>query len=99
MLGRGLLSGGMLLAVFGCSENTATSTMTYPEAGSADANLMLSHCGYCHVAPQPNQRSAEDWIGIVNRMQLRMKTKGGIPMTQEDLERVLAYLQRNAVKP
>ncbi len=70
--------------------------LVYPEADSASAKLYQAKCARCHNAPQPHAHTAQAWPAILQRMQMRMVTKGATPLNKDELSEVLDYLQRHA---
>lgn len=70
--------------------------LVYPEADSPSAQRYQAHCARCHNAPQPHAHTAQAWPGILQRMQMRMITKGATPLNEDELSAVLGYLQRHA---
>lgn len=87
-----------LVAVFlsACSERPESEPRTYPAMDSAGAALLTARCGQCHIAPQPSVHVAEAWPAVVNRMQMRMRSRG-YPVLEKDEQRVLLdYLQAHA---
>jgi len=68
----------------------------YPEAGSSAEQFYQQKCGLCHNAPHPDANTARAWFGVVQRMQMRMKSKGVSPLDKTELDDVLDYLQRHA---
>jgi mono/diheme cytochrome c family protein len=43
-----------------------------PDAASAGAAAVATHCAQCHELPTPVMHSANDWPGVLRRMWLRM---------------------------
>ncbi len=70
--------------------------LVYPEADSASAKLYQAKCARCHNAPQPHAHTVQAWPAILQRMQMRMVTKGATPLNKDELSEVLDYLQRHA---
>ena len=70
--------------------------LVYPDADSSSAKLYQAKCAKCHNAPQPHAHTARAWPAILQRMQMRMKTKGATPLNEDELSEVLDYLQRHA---
>ena len=85
-----------VMLVSACSDNTAVQGIDFPEAESAPAQLMQAKCGSCHAAPHPRIHTADLWPAVVYRMQLRMRTKAGYPMTDAEIVSIIDYLQRHA---
>jgi len=84
------------LALGGCSVETPTSAVEYPEPDTEAARLYLQKCGLCHVAPEPSLHTSKVWFGVVQRMQMRMRSRGVQPLEKVELDAVLGYLQRHA---
>ncbi len=59
----------------------------------AGRDLFVSTCSRCHELADPSQHSAEDWAGVVRRMQGHMEGMLGEFMSQDDSRRITAYLQ------
>ena len=85
-----------LLVFVGCFNEAPTTAITYPEAGAETALLYLEKCGGCHLAPTPKSHPKKVWFTVVQRMQMRMLSKGMPQLDQQELKNILDYLQRNA---
>jgi hypothetical protein len=96
MLRRALVPLLILLAGSGCSESTPPAPQSYPEPGSEAMTMFIARCGACHAAPQPGSHVATIWPGVVQRMQLRMRSMGKQPLSRQELATIIDYLQRNA---
>lgn len=59
----------------------------------AGRDLFVSTCSSCHELADPSQHSAEDWAGVVRRMQGHMEGMLGEFMSQGDSRQITAYLQ------
>ena len=59
----------------------------------AGRDLFVSTCSRCHELADPSQHSAEDWVGVVRRMQGHMEGMLGEFMSQDDSWQITAYLQ------
>ncbi len=59
----------------------------------ADRDLFVSTCSRCHELADPSQHSAEDWAGVVRRMQGHIEGMLGEFMSQDDYRQITAYLQ------
>lgn len=88
----GLLA--MLLTA--CSERPQPVAVDYPAAGSAGAALLVGRCGLCHVAPLPAVHVAGAWPTVINRMQMRMRSRGYPILLDEEQRVLLDYLQAHA---
>ncbi len=92
--GAGVLS--VLLSACSLPQPPAVSAVSFPEPESAGAMLLQQHCAHCHGAPTPDTHDASSWPGVVYRMQTRIVTKAYQPMTDEEMEALIAYLQKYA---
>lgn len=69
-------------------------------AGETDEGKRLFEirCATCHQLPEPDTLKPAQWRGVLQTMQTRMKQFNMPPLTQEEYEKVLAYLLANARK-
>jgi len=56
--------------------------------------IFVERCGACHGLPDVRQHSSEDWVAVVRRMSGRMQQLTGQPLTQDELQRIVLYLQK-----
>jgi len=82
-----------------------------PEPGSIGAQLELRYCVQCHHLPNPAMHHAAKWRKVVDRMVARMRGRGNMGRLMADMmegveapsdaevDRLVAYLQRNAQTP
>jgi cytochrome c5 len=56
--------------------------------------LFVQRCGACHGLPDVRQHSAEDWVAVVRRMNGRMEKLIGEVLSQDELQRIVLYLER-----
>lgn len=89
-----LIAGLFLLS--GCENQEQSSGKTYPEMDSPGAQLLLARCGGCHAAPMPSSHEATIWPSVLQRMQMRMTSKGQRALQPEEAGILLEYLQRHA---
>jgi cytochrome c5 len=80
----------------GCDSQGKTANLSYPEPDSSGARILLENCGLCHAAPLPASHGANTWPSIVQRMQMRMTSKGQRALPPEEAAILLDYLQRHA---
>jgi len=55
--------------------------------------LFAQKCGVCHGLPDPAQHSPDDWVAVVRRMNGRMETLLGRNLTQDEMQRIVLYLE------
>jgi cytochrome c5 len=56
--------------------------------------VFTEKCGACHGLPDLHQHSSEDWVAVVRRMSGRMQQLTGEALTQDELQRIVLYLQK-----
>jgi len=95
MKGAGV-AGVMAMVLTACSEKPQPVARDFPDADSAGATLLVSRCGTCHVAPLPAVHTADGWLTVLNRMQMRMRSRGYPPLVDEEQRVLLEYLQVHA---
>jgi len=90
------VAGMMAMLLAACSEKPQPVAREFPDPDSAGAALLASRCGTCHVAPQPSAHVAEGWSTVLNRMQMRMRSRGYPLLAEEEQRVLLEYLQAHA---
>ena len=56
--------------------------------------VFVERCGACHGLPDVHDHSSEDWVAVVRRMNGRMQQLIGQGLSQDELQRIVLYLQR-----
>ena len=59
------------------------------------ASAFESHCGACHVLPDPGQHSQEAWPAVLKRMQRNMSVMKYAPPSRELMVQIQYFLQQN----
>ncbi len=62
----------------------------------AGENLYKSRCGMCHQLPEPGMLTAGQWRIVLETMQKRMGHIEMPPLSREERERILGYLEQRA---
>jgi len=77
----------------------------YPDAYRPEGEAFRLACNQCHVLPDPQRHTAEEWRAVVARMQDNMqwmnRVVGSKPIPGEPqlrVEEILAFLERHARK-
>ena len=86
----------MLFGIAACTDNSSQTPVQYPDPESIGARMLITRCSFCHMAPHPGTHAAAEWPGVLQRMQVRMQSKGFPPLSNDDLEIVQNYLQQHA---
>jgi cytochrome c5 len=72
------------------------NALTVTEALLPDAPgrlLFAQKCGACHGLPDPGQHAPDDWVAVVRRMNGRMETLLGRVLSQDEMQRIVLYLE------
>ncbi|MDH3498143.1 MAG: cytochrome c [Gemmatimonadota bacterium] len=56
-------------------------------------DLYVATCGKCHGLPDVRQHSPEDWVAVVRRMKGRMEGMLGQTLSQDQMQRIILYLE------
>jgi hypothetical protein len=80
----------LILAISGCKRPSL------PDASSPAAQLYVNRCGNCHVPYPPHEMTGAMWDTQVTMMETKMQAAGMRPLTSDERESILEYLQRNA---
>ena len=67
-----------------------------PELGTPAEQLYAAKCGSCHRASNPHSLAAPMWLVQMEAMQVKIAAAGQRPLTPEEQNEILSYLQRNA---
>ena len=78
------------LVISGCKR------ASLPDASSPAAQLYVNRCGNCHVPYPPHEMTAAMWDTQVTMMETKMQAAGMPPLSADERESILEYLQRNA---
>ena len=91
--------GGGLCGVFLAACQPTSTDVTAPaviDPESAGAKVLVKYCSDCHAPPRPASHVAEEWPGVVYRMQEERRMKGYSLMKNDDVDTLVAYLQQHA---
>jgi hypothetical protein len=98
----GPMHGGMMRGMMGANPMPSTGGReTWLEPNSPDAKLFNHYCSQCHALPSPAQHTSAEWPSVVARMRAHMQDlsqQAQVPDPPE-LEKIIAYLQKNAYSP
>ena len=73
--------------------------LAFSGMGMADEEgkqIFESRCGICHQLPEPAMLKAKQWRLVLMTMQKRMKKNGLPQLSEEEFDRVLKYLSKQA---
>ena len=79
----------------------AMPVATSEELGDGgEAEFFTSRCGFCHETPSPSAHPSSDWPAVLDRMQANMALMSVRPLSKEESQRVLRYLEdKSADRP
>lgn len=90
-----------LLYIAGCGESSVVAKAkpkALPDSNSIGAKILKDKCSNCHGAPHPTDHVAEHWPNVIERMQTHRIRKAYQPLSDEDKQALVAYLQEHAAK-
>lgn len=93
-----LLTGGLFVTLLSaCGDNGGQAGKpVLPQSQSPAALLYVEKCSACHTVPLPSKHTARLWPSVLQRMQIRMKSKGVKKLSRDELAILLDYLQKHA---
>lgn len=65
---------------------------------SPSARLFAQKCSVCHQTPSPSAHTADEWQGVVARMQSNMARMDVKPLLPDQVQQITTYLQEHARK-
>jgi len=68
----------------------------YTDLNSPAGTTFSVTCSQCHALPDPQQHTADEWPGVVERMTQNMEIMGKTVPSRKILETIVAYLQKHA---
>jgi hypothetical protein len=86
----GVVSIAALIIFAGCAPKPL------PEDGTATEQLYVHRCGVCHRAYTPSTLTPAMWQLQVDAMELKISAAGMPPLTSDDKQTILAYLERHS---
>jgi len=89
--------------ITGCGNNDqqiehAKKTMSSLQTseGGGSSSLLQKWCSDCHAPPRPASHKAREWPNVVARMQNHRITEGLAKIDDQNLGKLLEYLQSHA---
>jgi len=67
-----------------------------PDLNSQDGRVYAKRCAKCHGVPDPRFRTFREWEPIVSDMTHKIREKGLPPLSMDEREAILRYLERHA---
>ncbi|MFO1431680.1 MAG: hypothetical protein U1F76_16335 [Candidatus Competibacteraceae bacterium] len=98
----GPMRGGMMNGMMGATPRPSTGGREpWLEANSPEAKRFNHYCSQCHALPSPTQHTRAEWPAVVARMKAHMQDVNRRVQVPDPpaLEKIIAYLQKNAYSP
>lgn len=86
----------LFLAVFVISCDRSDSLQSVSSNTATEPDLMTRKCGVCHAVPNPAAHTADEWPGVIARMQHRRSTQGFALLTDNEVVAITEILQKSA---
>jgi len=96
MLERLIFCFCLVAMLSGCSTAGMPGGTSLPDRDSVAAQTFVSRCSACHAIPHPGRHTYQGWSYLVPLMERRMAERNMAPLTAEDRQLILTYLQENA---
>lgn len=95
-LPRQVRAAALVLAAALAIGASACARKPLPEQGTYAEQIYANRCGQCHRPFQPHSFTPAMWQLQMKMMRGRMERAGMPPLTPEQREAILSYLQRHA---
>jgi len=87
---------GLFLLAFVPVLGTLGCNASLPEPESPAAQLYRQRCSACHRVYAPSLLTAEMWNVVVARMEQEIRRSGRPPLSADERQRILDYLQKHS---
>jgi len=76
----------------------AANPDTLTESQSPAGQTYIDVCSRCHALPDPAAHTSQEWVGLVDRMEINMANMGMGSMEDKQKTEILAYLKEQSPK-
>jgi len=90
------VAGLLMLLMASCDFSPRQSDVEYPDKGSHAFEVYAHNCSECHAPPLPSAHPANEWPGVIARMQLHLVERSMAPIDPKDMLVVRDYLVAHA---
>ena len=91
-----LLAGLMACSIAACDSIPPKDEHEYPDKGSPAFEVYARNCSECHAPPLPSAHPANQWPGVIARMQQHLVQRSMAPISTQDLLVLRDYLVAHA---
>ncbi|PIS20376.1 MAG: hypothetical protein COW19_08305 [Zetaproteobacteria bacterium CG12_big_fil_rev_8_21_14_0_65_55_1124] len=79
-----------------CDFSSNRPQTDYPDKQSQAFNVYASNCSECHAPPLPSAHPANEWPGVIERMQEHLVQRSMAPIAPKDRLVLRDYLMLHA---
>ena len=91
-----LLVGAVALMLGACDFSSSRPQMDYPDKQSEAYKIYARNCSECHAPPLPIAHPANEWPGVIARMQEHLVQRSMAPIPVQDELVLRDYLMLHA---
>ena len=90
----------VLPVIVACDQRTSVQphAVALPEPSSDGAKILKEYCSACHGYPSPGLHVSGEWRHVVQRMQQHRIKKAYDAINQQDIDTLIAYLDKYSRK-
>jgi len=90
------LGGLMVCSMAACDAFPPKNELEYPDKGSPAFEVYARNCSECHAPPLPSAHPADQWPGVIARMQQHLVQRSMPPIAVADILVLREYLENHA---
>lgn len=79
-----------------CDNSNMKSMVEYPDADSPEFQVFAKNCSFCHAPPAPDVHPADEWPGVISRMNNYRIQRAYGAINAGDKTAILKYLASHA---
>ena len=92
-----MMMGWAALMLGACDFSSSMPKPHYPDEQSQAFSVYARNCSECHAPPLPTAHPANEWPGVIERMQLHLVERSMAPIKDEDKLVLRNYLVSHSV--
>ena len=95
-MGDGMMGGGMMGGYGPRGPNNGNQERSSADLNSPAGRLYAQTCAGCHPLPNPAQHTADQWPGVVARMEQHMRQAGQALPGKDEITQIDKFLTQHA---